>query len=104
MAVVVHLIATAPVRTIGSELDAFLDDAQDRRGLSDNTLTAYRSDLLTAATVLAAPLNTITLADVEAFVFSRQESKATKNRRIASLRQFFRWTQRMGYRLDNPVD
>jgi integrase/recombinase XerD len=44
------------------------------------------------------------LADVEAFLISRLESKATTNRRIASLRQFFRWAQRQGYRADNPVD
>jgi integrase/recombinase XerD len=104
MARVTQLIAAAPVRTIAGEVDAFLDDAQDRRGLSANTLTAYRSDLLTAAAVLTAPLDAISLADVEAFVFCRQEAKATKNRRIASLRQFFRWAQRMGYRRDNPVD
>jgi integrase/recombinase XerD len=104
MAVVTHMTCAQRIRTIVSELDAFLADAQDRRGLSQNTLTAYRSDLLTAATVLTASLDTITLADVEAFLIGRQESKATMNRRIASLRQFFRWTQRQGYRPDNPVD
>lgn len=91
-------------RTLASELDAFLDDAQDRRGLSRNTLAAYRSDLLAAAASLTMPLDTITLADVESFVLRRAEAKATTNRRIASLRQFFRWTQRQGYRSDNPVD
>jgi integrase/recombinase XerD len=92
------------MRTIASELDAFLDDAKDRRRLSQNTVTAYRSDLRAAAITLTAPLHTITLADIEAFLIRRPESPATTNRRIASLRQFFRWTQRQEYRADNPVD
>ena len=95
---------TSTLRTIASEVAAFLDDAEDRRHLSPNTLTAYRSDLHTAMLTLTAPLHTITLADIEAFLMSRTESPATTNRRIASLRQFFRWSQRQGYRSDNPVD
>jgi integrase/recombinase XerD len=95
---------TTRIHTIASELDAFLDDARDRRRLSQNTLTGYQSDLRTAAITLTAPLHTITLADIEAFLTARQEAPATTNRRIASLRQFFRWSQRQGYRADNPVD
>jgi len=104
MTAITHMIRAHRIGTIASELDAFLNDAEDRRGLSQNTLTAYRSDLLAAATILTAPLDTITLANIEAFLISRQEAKATTNRRIASLRQFFRWAQRQGYRPDNPVD
>jgi len=99
-----HRTPTPPIRTLASEVAAFLDDAEDRRHLSPNTLTAYRSDLHTAMVSLTAPIHTITLADIEAFLMSRTESPATTNRRIASLRQFFRWSQRQGYRPDNPVD
>jgi site-specific recombinase XerD len=104
MTAITHMTRAHRIGTIASELDAFLDDAEDRRGLRQNTLRAYRSDLLAAATILTAPLDTITLANIEAFLISRQEAKATTNRRIASLRQFFRWAQRQGYRPDNPVD
>jgi integrase/recombinase XerD len=95
---------TPRIRTLASEVAAFLDDAEDRRHLSPNTLTAYRSDLHTAMRTLTAPLHTISLVDIEAFLVGRTESPATTNRRIASLRQFFRWSQRQGYRTDNPVD
>lgn len=104
MTFIARIDPTTRMRTIASELDAFLDDAEDRRRLSQNTLTAYRSDLRAAALGMTAPLNTITLTDIEAFLTRRQEAPATTNRRIASLRQFFRWTQRQGYRADNPVD
>jgi len=92
------------IRTISSELEAFITDAENRRGLSANTVASYRSDLLTAGAALTASLDAITLADIEVFLVGRKEAKATSNRRVASLRQFFRWAQRQGYRVDNPVD
>ena len=104
MATITQLNPRQRPRTIANELDAFLTDAEDRRGLSHNTLTAYRCDLTAAASGLPQSIDAITLVEVESFLLSRRESKATYNRRIASLRQFFRWTQRMGYRPDNPVD
>jgi integrase/recombinase XerD len=90
--------------TISSELDAFLADAEDRRGLSANTIASYRCDLLAVGTVLTGSINLITFGDIESFLAGRNESPSTSNRRVASLRQFFRWVQRQGYRADNPVD
>jgi integrase/recombinase XerD len=104
MTTITQLNRQSRTRTIESELDAFLEDAEDRRGLSRNTLIAYRCDLTAAATGLPQSIESITLANIESFLLSRRESKATYNRRIASLRQFFHWAQRMGYRTDNPVD
>ncbi len=104
MATITRLHPHQNIRTIASELDAFLVDAEERRGLSANTLASYRCDLLAAGTGITAPIDLITLADIETFLAERNESPSTSNRRVASLRQLFRWAQRQGYRADNPVD
>lgn len=92
------------IRTIVSELDAFLADAENRRGLSAYTLVSYRCDLLAAGAALTDSIDLITLSDIESFLAERNESPSTSNRRVTSLRQFFRWAQRRDYRTDNPVD
>jgi integrase/recombinase XerD len=104
MASLTRLYPQQNPRTITSELDAFLADAEDRRGLSANTITSYRCDLLAVGTVLTDSIDLVTLGDIESFLAARNESPSTSNRRVASLRQFFRWAQRQGYRTDNPVD
>ncbi len=91
---------TAPIR---AEIDAFLADLRHRRGVSENTIDAYRSDLTTAAQVLTRPLDGITTAQIETFLASRDEKTSTNNRRIASLRRFFTWAVRQGLCATNPV-
>ncbi len=80
-----------PTAMIASELEAFLGDLRDRRGLATNTIASYRYDLRTAALVLTEPLVDITAHQVEAFLVSRQDRPSTTNRRIASLSRFFTW-------------
>jgi integrase/recombinase XerD len=104
MAAITRLHPGQNIHTIVSELDAFLADAEDRRGLSANTLSSYRCDLLAVGNSLTSSIELITLSDIESFLASRKESPSTSNRRVASLRQFFRWAQRQSYRVDNPVD
>jgi integrase/recombinase XerD len=104
MASIARLRPHQGTRTIANELDAFLADAEDRRGLSANTITSYRCDLLAVSTILTDSIDLITLADIESFLAERNESPSTSNRRVASLRQFFRWAQRQNYRANNPVD
>lgn len=90
--------------TIHGELERFLTDLEDRRGLSEHTIAAYRCDLRTIGAVLTAPLDLITTADIEAFLTSRREKPGTTNRRIASLNRFFQWALRQGHCTDNPMD
>src|SRR5689334_24990957 len=104
MAVVARLYPNRSSHTINSELEAFLADAQERRGLSPNSSRSYRCDLRAAATVLSAPLDEITMADVEAFLVGRSEMPGTTNLRIASLGRFFAWAIRQGYCVKNPLD
>jgi integrase/recombinase XerD len=90
--------------TIADELQAFLAYCRNRRGLSANTVTAYRKDLIAAGAALCAPLDKISIADIEANLVSRNEKPGTTNRRIVSLRRFFRWCIRQGYCDRNPLE
>lgn len=92
------------LRTIASEMEAFLGDIQQEQGLSQNTITSYRCDLRTAATTIIKPLEAIATSDIKAFLESRKEQPGTTNRRIASLGRFFRWAVERGYSLQNPVE
>src|SRR5581483_6087602 len=94
----------SPGHTIGSELEIFLAYCRDRRGLSANTVAAYRSDLWTAAAILSVPLDQVTIADIELYLTNQQEKQYTTNRRIVSLRRFFRWAVRQDYCDRNPLD
>ena len=96
--------AQSSEHTIASELDAFLAYCRDRRGLSANTVAAYRKDLTAAAVTLSAPLDQMAPAAIEVYLISRTEKPSTTNRRIVSLRRFFRWAVRQGYCNRNPLD
>lgn len=95
---------TSSLHTISGELDAFLADAQYRRGLSENTITSYRCDLFAASIVITTELSNVTTAEIESFLMGRDEKPSTTNRRIASLRRFFLWAMRQGYCEHNPLD
>jgi len=85
-------------------MEPFLADIQREQGLSQNTITSYRCDLRTAAAAIDGPLELIGVAEIKAFLESRDEQPGTTNRRIASLGRFFRWAVERGYALDNPVE
>jgi integrase/recombinase XerD len=91
-------------RTIAGEMENFLSDIQCEHGLSHNTITSYRCDLRTAAAVICTPLEAVGVADIKAFLESRDEQPGTTNRRIASLGRFFRWAVGCGYTLHNPME
>ncbi len=91
-------------RTIASELETFLADIQREHGLSSNTITSYRCDLRTAATMIVSPLETVSTSDIKDFLDGRDEQPGTTNRRIASLGRFFRWALSQSLILHNPVD
>ncbi len=97
------LLRTPAHTTVASEIDAFLADLRHRRGVSENTIDAYRYDLTTAAQTLTGPLDAITTAQIESFLSGRDEKTSTNNRRIASLRRFFTWAMRQGLCGANPV-
>ena len=90
-------------------VDRFLDAIWMERGLSQNTLGAYRADLMTLGRSLAENGKTIEKAekaDLLAFIASRVEGGAKPRstaRQLSSFRRFFRYIMREGLRDDDPT-
>jgi integrase/recombinase XerD len=90
-------------------VDQFLDAVWMERGLSKNTLGAYRADLMTLARSLAESGKSIDGAkkpDLLDFITRRVESGAKPRstaRQISSFRRFFRYIQREGSCSNDPT-
>ncbi len=91
------------VRTIANCLELFLADLS--RKLRSNSFSAYRSDLrLAAAHFVNIPVDKITLAQLEVFLKQSNLTWATVNRRVSSLKRFFKWTLKNQLCSTNPLD
>jgi integrase/recombinase XerD len=90
-------------------VDQFLDAIWMERGLSKNTLGAYRADLMTLARSLAESGKTIETAgkaDLLDFIAKRVESGAKPRstaRQLSSFRRFYRYNMREGVRPSDPT-
>ena len=90
-------------------VDRFLDAIWMERGLSQNTLGAYRADLMTLGRGLAENEKTIEKADkadLLAFIAGRVEGGAKPRstaRQLSSFRRFFRYIMREGMRDTDPT-
>ena len=90
-------------------VDRFLDAIWMERGLSQNTLGAYRADLMTLGRGLAEENKSIDMAekaDLLAFIAKRVESGAKPRstaRQLSSFRRFFRYIMREGLRDTDPT-
>ncbi len=90
-------------------VDQFLDAIWMERGLSKNTLGAYRADLMTLARSLAENSKTIDKAeksDLLAFIAKRVEGGSKPRstaRQLSSFRRFFRYIMREGLRNSDPT-
>lgn len=87
-------------------IEAFLDAMWMERGLSENTLSAYRSDLTRFTTWLHRQGTTLMRAarnDVLGFLASYPDTRPrTTARRLSSLRRFFQWQLREERLLTDP--
>ena len=99
-----------PTLTASEQLiDRFLDAAWMERGLSRNTLTAYRTDLVALARWLAGSGKQVSeagRADVLAFIADRVEGGARPRstaRQLSSFRRMFRWLVREGRISEDPT-
>jgi integrase/recombinase XerD len=85
--------------SVDANIDAFVDALWLEDGLASNTLAAYRRDLNALAGFLRGrPLLAAGESDLQAF-FAGQFALArasTANRRLATLRRFYRWALRDG--------
>jgi integrase/recombinase XerD len=105
--------ATALARPTGDTLDPavshFLDTVWMERGLSANTLAAYRADLVALSRWLATRhvhIGETTRADLLGFIAWRVESGARPRstaRQLSSFRRFFRHLLREGKLKDDPT-
>lgn len=90
-------------------VDRFLDAIWMERGLSQNTLGAYRADLMTLARGLSVDSKSIDMADkadLLAFIAHRVENGAKPRstaRQLSSFRRFFRYIMREGLRDNDPT-
>ena len=90
-------------------VDRFLDAIWMERGLSQNTLGAYRADLMTLGRGLAEKDKSIEMADkadLLAFIAGRVEGGAKPRstaRQLSSFRRFFRYIMREGLRDNDPT-
>ncbi len=78
--------------TSEKQIDQFLDAAWSEQGLSKNTLSAYRSDLMIFATWLKKDLLSIASSDISEFLANRYQQGVTTRttaRILSSLRQFY---------------
>jgi integrase/recombinase XerD len=89
--------------TIATYIERFLSDPAICRALSPATLLNYRSDLTAAARLLPAPLDDLTLVEIEGYLGHDRGAAATIARRAASLARFFRWACRHGLCRHNPL-
>jgi integrase/recombinase XerD len=90
-------------------VDRFLDAIWMERGLSQNTLGAYRADLMTLSRGLAADgkvIDQADKADLLAFIAGRVEAGAKPRstaRQLSSFRRLYRYAVREGLRSDDPT-
>ena len=90
-------------------VDRFLDAIWMERGLSQNTLGAYRADLMTLGRGLSRQEKSIDKADkadLLAFIAGRVEGGAKPRstaRQLSSFRRFFRYIMREGLRESDPT-
>ena len=92
-----------------SSVSKFLDAVWMERGLSANTLAAYRADLTALArwlTERGTPIIKTTRADLLGFIAFRVEAGARPRstaRQLSSFRRFFRYFVREGVIKDDPT-
>lgn len=90
------------------DIDYFLDAAWLEDGLATNTLDAYRRDLTAFSIWLRAQHNTTLTQASEHHVHAwfadnhAQTQASTANRRLATLRRFYRWARRHGLLTADP--
>lgn len=89
------------------KIEEFLNHTWMQDGLSDATLTAYRSDLLQAAKEInPQPLSSATVGDLQylfASLLDAGRAPSTLARLRTSLKRFYQFVQSSGEREDNPV-
>jgi integrase/recombinase XerD len=102
-------IAMTPADSADPAVSRFLDAVWMERGLSPNTLAAYRADLTALARWLAersVPIMRTSRADLQEFIAWRVRAGARPRstaRQLSSYRRFFRYFMREGAIREDPT-
>ncbi len=89
-----------------THIDKFLKYLEIERAASSHTLRAYRKDLEEFFRFVNVKPEDVELADVRGFIAEQIKSglnKTTVSRRLASVRSFFKFLYREGYKKSNPA-
>jgi integrase/recombinase XerD len=92
-----------------THVERFLDAAWMERGLSANTLMAYRADLVSLGrwlTTQGTPFEKATTADLQAFLAQRMDrggSPRSTARQLSTIRRFYRYLVREGMIGEDPT-
>jgi len=87
-------------------VDKFLKYLEIERAASPHTLRAYRKDLEEFSKFVNIKPEDVELADVRGFIAEQIKSglnKTSVSRRLASIRSFFKFLYREGYKKSNPA-
>lgn len=99
----------APVPPDAEVLDRFVRHLRDERGLSPNTVDAYRRDLSQLLAFLGrghVGVGAATYPDLRRFLAqqaTRGYARASVARRVGAIRTFFRWARREGLVTEDPA-
>lgn len=91
------------------DIDSFVSYLKSNRGLSANTLKAYRADLTACLHLFelrgVTDLNEITLDDLRSWmaVESRDHARSSMARKTVAVRGFFAWTYEHGLTTTDPA-
>ena len=105
----IAVLVRPPGETLDPAVNRFLDSVWTERGLSANTLAAYRADLVALSRWLATQdvaINQTSRADLLSFIAWRVESGAQPRstaRQLSSFRRFFRHLLREGVLVEDPT-
>jgi integrase/recombinase XerC len=89
-----------------NHIDRFLKYLEIERGASSHTLRAYRKDLEDFFGFIQTNPKDTDIADVRGFIAEQIKGglkKTTAGRRLASIRSFFKFMYREGYKKTNPA-
>jgi integrase/recombinase XerD len=97
---------TAEAADLSSQafIDRYIDALKVERGLSSNTLSAYRGDLELFAEHLSCHIRDATTVEILTFQTKQMHVKATTaNRRLTAIKSFYRWLVREKSLHENPT-
>ena len=90
-------------------IERFLDTMWMERGLSENTLSSYRNDLMKLLNWLdenhykCASISAMGLNEYQAYLVDKQYKQTSRSRMLSALRRFFQYLHREKIRGDDPT-